>query len=71
MTPTASLSLEGRVAVVTGSSRGIGRAIAIELARRGAAILVNYLSSAHSAEEVVSIIRQKRWSGDCLSGRCI
>jgi len=58
MTPTASLSLEGRVAVVTGSSRGIGRAIAIELAMRGAAVVVNYLSSAHSAEEVVSIIRQ-------------
>lgn len=56
MTQTASLSLEGRVAVVTGASRGIGRSIAIELARRGAAIVVNYVRSAQSAHEVVALI---------------
>jgi 3-oxoacyl-[acyl-carrier protein] reductase len=58
MTSSASLSLEGRVAIVTGASRGIGRAIAIELAKRGAAVTVNYLRSAQSAEDVVSTIKQ-------------
>jgi 3-oxoacyl-[acyl-carrier protein] reductase len=49
--------LEGRVAVVTGASRGIGRGIALELAGRGAAIVVNYNSSAAAAEEVVQEIK--------------
>ena len=49
--------LEGKVAIVTGSSRGIGRAIAIGLASRGAAVVVNYLSSTAAADEVVSEIQ--------------
>lgn len=57
MAHPASLSLEGRVALVTGASRGLGRAIAIELASRGAAVVVNYNQSARSAEEVVDQIR--------------
>jgi 3-oxoacyl-[acyl-carrier protein] reductase len=57
MTQSASLSLEGRVAVVTGASRGIGRAIALELAGRGAAMLVNYNSSPQAAAEVVAQIQ--------------
>jgi NAD(P)-dependent dehydrogenase (short-subunit alcohol dehydrogenase family) len=49
--------LEGRVALITGSSRGIGRAIALELAGRGADIAVNYLRKKSAAEEVVDEIR--------------
>lgn len=45
--------LEGKVAVVTGASRGIGRAIAEELAAEGAKVVINYLSNAAAAEEVV------------------
>ena len=48
--------LENKVAVVTGASGGIGRAIAEELARNGAAVIVNYYRSEESAKEVVAAI---------------
>jgi 3-oxoacyl-[acyl-carrier protein] reductase len=51
--------LEGKVAVVTGASRGIGRAIAEELAANGASVVINYNSSANAAEEVVAAIVAK------------
>lgn len=44
--------LDGKIAVVTGASRGIGRAIALELASRGAFVVVNYNGSKDRAEEV-------------------
>lgn len=48
--------LEGKVAIVTGASRGIGRAIALRLAREGAAVVVNYRTQAVAAEETVAEI---------------
>lgn len=48
--------LEGKVAVVTGAGRGIGRAIALRLAADGAAVIVNYNGSAKRAEETVNEI---------------
>ena len=53
------LSLEGKVAVVTGASRGIGRVIAEDLAAHGAKVIVNYNSSAAAAAEVVDAITSK------------
>jgi 3-oxoacyl-[acyl-carrier protein] reductase len=55
---TESKPLSERVAVVTGASRGIGKAIALELAKRGAQVIVNYASSAAKAEEVVAQIQE-------------
>ena len=51
-------SLSGRNALVTGASRGIGRAIALKLATEGANIIVNYANSASAAEDVVAEIRE-------------
>ncbi|QDS71258.1 Trihydroxynaphthalene reductase [Venturia effusa] len=53
---TPSWSLEGKVALVTGSGRGIGKAMALDLARRGADVVVNYANSAEAAQKVVDEI---------------
>ena len=52
-----SRDLAGRVALVTGASRGIGRAIALELARHGADVALNYKQSAAAAEELAGEIQ--------------
>ena len=51
------MHLTDKVALVTGSSRGIGRAIALKLAQRGAKVVVNYRTSTQAAEEVVRQIK--------------
>jgi 3-oxoacyl-[acyl-carrier protein] reductase len=56
-------SLAGRVAVVTGGARNIGRAIALELANAGAAVVVNTKSSAKQAEDVVRSIEASGGKG--------
>ena len=57
MTPNKILS--GKVALVTGASRGIGKAIAISLGKLGAEVIVNYSASDTAAEEVAKSINDK------------
>jgi 3-oxoacyl-[acyl-carrier protein] reductase len=57
-------SLEGKTALVTGGSRGIGRAIAEELANAGAVVVVGYRSGADEAEEVAQAIGGRALQAD-------
>ena len=54
---SSSASLDGQTALVTGASRGIGRAVALALAGEGAEVVVNYASSPDAAEQVVAEIQ--------------
>jgi 3-oxoacyl-[acyl-carrier protein] reductase len=60
-------SLAGKTALVTGGSRGIGRAIAVELARAGAQVVVGYNSGAAEAEEVAAEIGGRALQADVAS----
>jgi 3-oxoacyl-[acyl-carrier protein] reductase len=51
------MRFEGKVAVVTGSSRGIGRSIALELGLNGASVVVNFNQNEEAAEEVSEAIQ--------------
>jgi 3-oxoacyl-[acyl-carrier protein] reductase len=65
---TSDLDLSGRVAAVTGGSRGIGRGIAELLAARGAAVAITYLSAEAAAREVERAAErrgQRIWAGRC------
>ncbi len=52
------MKIDGKVALITGASRGIGRAIAVRLGRDGAAVVVNYSGSQEAAHETVAAIEQ-------------
>ena len=60
------MSLTGKYALVTGASRGIGRAIAVRLATMGYRVIVNYLSNTSAAEETLAQIRQVGGEGELL-----
>jgi 3-oxoacyl-[acyl-carrier protein] reductase len=66
MNDTGELRLDGRTAVVTGGSRGIGRAIAIGLAARGARVVVGYRSNEEAAAEVVGEISRNGGSATAV-----
>ena len=54
----ANKPFSGKVALVTGSGRGIGRGIALELGRRGASVVVNYGRSSGAADDAVAELRR-------------
>ena len=58
------MRFEGKVAVITGSSRGIGRSIALELGLNGATVLVNYNQNEGAAREVASMINAAGWQAE-------
>lgn len=62
------IELNGKVALVTGASRGIGRAIAIRLAGQGAQVAVNYFKSAEQANEVVEEIKKNGGEAIAVQG---
>jgi len=59
--------LDGKVALVTGSGRGIGSAIAVELGRCGAKVVVNYAKSAGPAAKIVREIKSLGGSADAVA----
>lgn len=60
---TNNLNLKGRIAIVTGGSRGIGRAIAVHLHSLGARVVINYASSSKQADELASELNHNNSSG--------
>ena len=54
-----NVKLKEKVALITGSSRGVGRAIAFAYAKEGASVVINYTSNQTAGEEVVAAIKEK------------
>ncbi|WP_425216385.1 SDR family NAD(P)-dependent oxidoreductase [Tumidithrix helvetica] len=64
------MKLEGKVALVTGSSGGIGQGIAIRLAKEGASVVVNYRSNPEGAEETLSKVKAEGGNCHMAEGFC-
>lgn len=64
------MRLDGKVALVTGSSQGIGQAIAIRLAEEGADVVINYRSNPKGAEETLEKVKAAGGSCHMVDGHC-
>ncbi len=62
------MQLEGKVAIVTGASRGIGRAIAVELATLGATVVCNYIGSEDAIAETLALVKATGADGMVVKG---
>jgi 3-oxoacyl-[acyl-carrier protein] reductase len=55
-----------KVAIVTGASRGIGRAISLELARAGYFVVINYQNNSIAAQKTLDMVREHNSDGQCV-----
>ena len=62
------MQLTGKVAIVTGASRGIGRAIAVELGKLGATVVCNYIGSEEAIEETLALVKATGADGIAVKG---
>jgi len=60
--------LKGKVALVTGASRGIGRSIAVKFAQNGAKVVINYNGSEEKANETLKMVTDNNGEGICIKG---
>ena len=63
------MTLDGRLALITGGSRGIGRTIAVDLARRGADVAFSYLRNEEAARETVGLVEAEGRRGVAIRSR--